>query len=1219
MKLHARPLRVEGESAQGAERIEGQEGRKDNGEQGEHSGEKHQQGVEDNAEGEEPTVRPLRDPGAPTAQERQQHELTHLPFRPWCADCVAGAAADHPHRRGAPAPDIGVVKVSVDYGFISAAGVDEQRTILVLKASGSKTVMARVVQGKGRADPFAVSWVIEQLRRLGVGRCVLQADGEPAQRTFVKDVVEEVCRTSDIGVAPAHSPAYDHQSNGAVEKAVRDVKDHVRVMLIAMARRIGQINIMHPVFEWLVAYAAELLSGARVGKDGMTSYRRLRGEVWKPQLAEFAECILARRPAARGQADAEPRWDSGIYLGTRWGSAEHFVGNADGTVRRVRAVRRRPLPERWVRDEVDRVAGVPDEPLRLHADRAAPPVPPPPDDAAVVPHPPNLPELPRLRRGFRIEAADLREHGYTALCGKCDALRIGRQVGTGHSAVCRARFAAIFEAAGDTRVERAAARRAADADAADAAPPAGPHAAEEGLHDEPMAAAAADMQPAADPAADEPMAAAAVADIADDCMFDIDVLEPKVVQQWADMVDSEAEEEDDDKELQIDDDMDQATDVAAMFNETETAVSGAACSCSCIGFETFKKDKQVRAKLPGQAGPPSWVREECKAKLPGQAGPPSWVREECKAKLPGQAGSHRRQVHHRPHKGLAQVAAEFGEDVNEVLDKEVLDSTSVRGQPKHKEDVRGIESAKATYDEYTGEPLNANLVQKAKQEELDYFEAKDVWRVVPRERARGRRVIGTRWVNCNKGDADHPEIRCRLVCQEVKSYNSDEFFAATPPGETLKMIVSMAAEDVKKEVILVDISRAYFNARIERQVFVELPEELKVGKHFVGELRKCMYGTRDAAQGWEHTYRKALEGMGFRRGKSNPCLFHHASRKVHLTVHGDDFFAEGLPESLDWFENELLRKFEGKVKGRLRQPGDEMRILNRIVRRTAEGYEWEADQRHAELIIEGMGLKMDSKPLAAPGRKLTSQEMDKGDELLDPKQASCFRGLAARANFMASDRPDIAFSVKELCRAMSAPTQRNLEALKRFARYLVGKPRVVLHFIWQADPQSLDVWTDSDWAGCARTRRSTSGGALMRGSHVLRTWSGTQATVALSSAEAELIAAVRGASEALAARSYLRDLGADCSLVLRLDSSAAIGITRRTGLGKVRHLDTRLLWIQERVASGDIVVVKTAGVTNPADLMTKFLSSDDVMSHLLRLGGRPRSGRATAAPKTGHV
>ena len=255
---------------------------------------------------EDPAVRAVPDPGQPTREERARHDLTHLPFRPWCADCVSGRAADDHHRRIAHNAEAGPTKVSVDYGFVSAPE-EEQRTILVVKVSGSKVVMARCVKGKGRADPHAVGWMVDQLRRLGLGRCILQADGEPAQRAFVKDVIEEVCRTSSMGVASAHTPAHDHQANGGVEKAVRDVKDQIRVMKCALTRHIGQVQLNHPVFEWMVTWAAELITGARVGHDGMTAYRRLRGRDWEPRLAEFAEQILARRPRARIQGDVEPR------------------------------------------------------------------------------------------------------------------------------------------------------------------------------------------------------------------------------------------------------------------------------------------------------------------------------------------------------------------------------------------------------------------------------------------------------------------------------------------------------------------------------------------------------------------------------------------------------------------------------------------------------------------------------------------------------------------------------------------------------------------------------------------------------------------------------------------------------------------------------------------------------------------------------------------------
>ena len=67
-----------------------------------------------------------------------------------------------------------------------------------------------------------------------------------------------------------HTPAHDHQANGGVEKAVRDLKDQIRVMLHALSGRVGQVSISHPLIEWMVIWAAELLAGALIGHDGMT-------------------------------------------------------------------------------------------------------------------------------------------------------------------------------------------------------------------------------------------------------------------------------------------------------------------------------------------------------------------------------------------------------------------------------------------------------------------------------------------------------------------------------------------------------------------------------------------------------------------------------------------------------------------------------------------------------------------------------------------------------------------------------------------------------------------------------------------------------------------------------------------------------------------------------------------------------------------------------------
>ena len=110
---------------------------------------------------------------------------------------------------------------------------------------------------------------------------------------------------------------------------------------------------------------------------------------------------------------------------------------------------------------------------------------------------------------------------------------------------------------------------------------------------------------------------------------------------------------------------------------------------------------------------------------------------------------------------------------------------------------------------------------------------------------------------------------------------------------------------------------------------------------------------------------------------------------------------------------------------------------------------------------------------------------------MNPDRATMYRAMTARLNYLAADRADIAFSVKEVAREMSKPTQGSWDRLKRIGRYLIKSPRVVSNFQWQQVPREVQVFTDADWAGCKSTRKSTSGGCIMMGGHLLKTWSKT--------------------------------------------------------------------------------------------------------------------------------
>ena len=108
------------------------------------------------------------------------------------------------------------------------------------------------------------------------------------------------------------------------------------------------------------------------------------------------------------------------------------------------------------------------------------------------------------------------------------------------------------------------------------------------------------------------------------------------------------------------------------------------------------------------------------------------------------------------------------------------------------------------------------------------------------------------------------------------------------------------------------------------------------------------------------------------------------------------------------------------------------------------------------------------------------------------------------------------------------------------------------------------MFVNADFAGCRVTRRSTNGGTMMCGTHCLKHWSTTQPTIALSSGETRLGGLSKGAANGIGLTSVACDLGIALSLGVRSDATAALGIARRLGIGKICHLDTSLLGIQQK-------------------------------------------------------
>jgi len=301
----------------------------------------------------------------------------------------------------------------------------------------------------------------------------------------------------------------------------------------------------------------------------------------------------------------------------------------------------------------------------------------------------------------------------------------------------------------------------------------------------------------------------------------------------------------------------------------------------------------------------------------------------------------------------------------------------------------------------------------------------------------------------------------------------------------------------------------------------------------------------------------------------------------------------------------LEKEFELKYK--IIGPGidevTEEKFLGRTIRWTPAGIEYEGDRKHAEILIKEWQMT-DSKAVATPGVAEEKAEEEKDDMKieLNKEDAKQFRRGAARVNYMALDRADLAFAAKNLSKGMANPTVADVMKLKRTIRFLKGRPRAVMKFVWQDPVDELIGMTDSDWAGCTTTRKSTSGGLIFRGKHLLAHWSSTQATVALSSGEAELNSIVKIGSEMLGIKGMLVECGHNMVGVIRTDSSAASGIAHRRGCGKVKHLEARQLWIQDVIMSKKLSLKKIPRSENSSDALTHHWLGHEGARHFPELG-----------------
>ncbi|CAE7530574.1 RE1 [Symbiodinium natans] len=305
-------------------------------------------------------------PREPTAEEKERHRLTHLPFQSWCPECVQGAGRGGHHRRKKDAGEGALeATVQMDYTFYSRGA--QQRlapenesvlvTVLTLVDRDTGWPCSVQVPRKGQeCGPFVLDAIELYLNNLGHKRVILQIDQEGALRNVAVAVRN---RMGAHKVRVRESPPYSHQSQGAVEGEHHQLAGLVRTWLMDLQNRYPNcmVDVNHVVFPWLVKYVAWSAARFQVRTaDKMTAYKIVNGVEYLSPICKFGETVMAKLP--KPGTKAQRRWIRGIWVGRLERDNTNIILTEAGALS-VRSVRRLPPDAQANRTLMGTVAGVP--------------------------------------------------------------------------------------------------------------------------------------------------------------------------------------------------------------------------------------------------------------------------------------------------------------------------------------------------------------------------------------------------------------------------------------------------------------------------------------------------------------------------------------------------------------------------------------------------------------------------------------------------------------------------------------------------------------------------------------------------------------------------------------------------------------------------------------------------------------------------------------------
>jgi hypothetical protein len=487
---------------------------------------------------------------------------------------------------------------------------------------------------------------------------------------------------------------------------------------------------------------------------------------------------------------------------------------------------------------------------------------------------------------------------------------------------------------------------------------------------------------------------------------------------------------------------------------------------------------------------------------------------------------------------------------------------------------------------------------EAMQCEFNSLLQNKTWDLVPLPS--GQRAIPTRWVYRIKqlADGSIDKYKARFVAKgysQKQGIDYNETFSPVGKFTSLRCILAIAVyEDL--ELHNMDVDTAFLYGELSDNIYVTQPEGFIDHSHpsFVCKLKKGLYGLKQSPRVWHDTIDTFLQNNGYKKIFADPCIYilQTSEGKAIIFLYVDDLLIAATVPLLRATKQILQSRFNMKDLGEVHS------IL---------GMEVIRNRKSGTLILRQSGYLRDvlyqfnmsnSKPVATPLDSTKNVAVSQTCASDIP-----FRQAVGRLLYAASNtRPDIAFGVSFASRFLSCYNEQHWSLVKRILRYIHGSLSHGLTFDRNVkNPMTLVGYSDSDWGGDMQDRSSTSAYLFMFCGTSISWASKKQSTIALSSTEAEYVAASLATTEAVWLRSLLHDLGypqLEATTIFE-DNQSCIALAKNPVFHtRTKHLDIKAHFVRQKVQTNEISLQYCSTEDMVADMLTKPLAKTKL--HKLR-------------------